>query len=515
MKRRPWLPSLCYSLVIDLSPKSFEQHTGFVEDLLRRMPRLRELELSNMDAALFEKLVPMQSFDLSFPALEALRLTCTSTSRQDPYHPSWWVEVSKLSAIRKELGRRVQDRTAALLESERQYKELADQYGTLPQVSPVGIFQTEPQGRFAFANPRFYEISGQLDTSPREGWRQNVRSEYVEKVEQIWDDAMSRWQPDRDVVTTEFPLKNGKWVQLGLRAFEKGYMGSITDISHQQEVEALQLREVETRAPNAEETCRSTDAFLDTASHELRNPLSGMWQNAEIVSASLKSLSKWLDRYIKQGMFDSSVVNEMRQELIENIEGVESIRVCADHQKWIADDIINVSKLNMGLLAIELAPFNFEDVLREVVKSFEATARDRHIALSLTQNASLDRLGIGVVVADAGRIRQLAYNFISNALKYGVRPSGGVVTVILDANDAALPPLPTSRRIADPDLSFSPPVGYVWCSVSVENSGRGLSAEQLEKRFARFSQGQSPLTNLAAFLFHRGQTSRPRHSATQ
>ncbi|GAA5985317.1 hypothetical protein JCM10908_002618 [Rhodotorula pacifica] len=394
----------------------------------------------------------------------------------------------QISEIRKELERRVQDRTVALLESERQYKELADRYRTLSQVSPVGIFQTEPSGRFAFANPRFYEISGHLETSQRETWRQNVRTEYAEKVGRFWDDAMSRWQPDRDVVTTELRFKNGNWVQLELRAFEKGYIGSITDISHQKEVEALQLQEVETRAQNAEETRRSTDAFLDMASHELRNPLSGMWQNAEVVSASLKSLSKWLDRSIKKGMFDSSVVDEMRQELIENIEGVESIRVCADHQKRIADDIINVSKLNMGLLSIELAPFNFEGVLREVVKSFEATARDRHIALSLTRNASLDRLGIGVVVADAGRIRQLAYNFISNALKYGVRPSGGVVTVILDANDAALPPSPTSRRIADPDLSFSPPTGYVWCSVSVEDSGRGLSAEQLDKLFARFSQ---------------------------
>ncbi|GAA5986755.1 hypothetical protein JCM10908_000882 [Rhodotorula pacifica] len=87
-KRRPWLPSLCYSFLIDLSPKSFKQHTALVEDLLRRMPRLRELELSNMTAALFERLVPMQSFNLSFPALESLSIKCTSTSRQDPYHPS-------------------------------------------------------------------------------------------------------------------------------------------------------------------------------------------------------------------------------------------------------------------------------------------------------------------------------------------------------------------------------------------------------------------------------------------
>ena len=83
-------------------------------------------------------------------------------------------------------------------------------------------------------------------------------------------------------------------------------------------------------------------------------------------------------------------------------------------------DIINVSKLNLGLLSIELAPCNLEGVLHDVLKSFDPIARNQHVELSFSRDPSLDRLGVEVVVADAGRIRQLAWNFVS-AAKFSMR----------------------------------------------------------------------------------------------
>jgi len=51
------------------------------------------------------------------------------------------------------------------------------------------------------------------------------------------------------------------------------------------------------------------------------------------------------------------------------------------------------------------------------------------------------------------------------------------------------PPIPSNAmRIASPNQSFDPPEDCVWCVVGVEDSGKGLSAEQLKLLFARFSQ---------------------------
>lgn len=87
----------------------------------------------------------------------------------------------------------------------------------------------------------------------------------------------------------------------------------------------------------------------------------------------------------------------------------------ADRGSTRPADIINVSKLNLGLLSIELAPCNLEGVLHDVLKSFDVIARCQHVELSLARDASLDRLGVEVVVADAGCIRQLAWNFVGAA----------------------------------------------------------------------------------------------------
>lgn len=53
----------------------------------------------------------------------------------------------QLGHMRKELERRVTERTAALIESEKKLKELAEQHQTLALVSPVGIFQCDTEGK--------------------------------------------------------------------------------------------------------------------------------------------------------------------------------------------------------------------------------------------------------------------------------------------------------------------------------------------------------------------------------
>ena len=136
----------------------------------------------------------------------------------------------QLGEVRKELERRVEERTAALAESERKYREISDQYQTLSLMSPVGIFQTDSSGQILFANPRFSEITGCSRAGPYAGWQDSVVPDDASKVHQMWDDAVQEWRGDRAVVTSEFRFVNGKWVQLELRVYERGYIGSLVSL---------------------------------------------------------------------------------------------------------------------------------------------------------------------------------------------------------------------------------------------------------------------------------------------
>ncbi|GAA5995793.1 uncharacterized protein JCM10292_004752 [Rhodotorula paludigena] len=394
----------------------------------------------------------------------------------------------QLGQMRKELERRVLERTAALLESEQKLKELAEQHQTLAQVSPVGIFQMDPTGKMIFVNPRYVEITQHPPDKPHEDWEDDVHPDDVERVRELLTDAMSNWRPDKGVATVEYRYKAGNWVQLELRSFDKGFIGSITDITHQKEVEAFHIREVEQRAQEADENRRNTEMFLDMSSHELRNPLSGVWQNAEVVSASLEKFVEFLDDLREGEEPRPDLVEDLHAEMLENVDAIESIMLCASHQTRIADDILNVSKLNMGLLSINVAPFDLVAAVREVVKTFEVQSHQQQIRLGVEQGPSLSQLKVDWIVADSGRIKQITYNFLTNALKYTVDSTRKTVTVHVDVY-AGPPPTPeNAMRIATPNQSFEPPEDCVWCVVGVQDSGKGLSQEQLGILFARFSQ---------------------------
>ncbi|BGO94263.1 hypothetical protein NBRC10512v2_006371 [Rhodotorula toruloides] len=394
----------------------------------------------------------------------------------------------QLGQMRKELERRVTERTAALLESEKKLKELADQHQTLALVSPVGIFQTDREGNMVFVNPQFYVISGHPEGVPHTEWPNDIWPDDRPKVEKLWSDAISNWAPDKHA-SFEYRYRKGNWAQLEIRSFEKGYIGSITDITHQKEVEAFHVSEVEQRARDAEENRRNTEMFLDMSSHELRNPLSGVWQNAEVVAVSLEKITQWLDDLRHGGKtLDPPTLEEMHEEMLENLDAIESIQICASHQTRIADDILNVSKLNMGLLTINVAPFDLVAAVGEVVKTFEVTSHQQHIQLSVQRGESLDKLKVDWIVADSGRIKQILYNFLTNALKYTADSQRKAVTVHLDAFETAPPTPSNAMRIASTDQSLEPPPDCVWCIVGVEDSGKGLTSEQLKLLFSRFKQ---------------------------
>jgi signal transduction histidine kinase len=138
------------------------------------------------------------------------------------------------------------------------------------------------------------------------------------------------------------------------------------------------------------------------------------------------------------------------------------------------DDILDLSGVQSGELALELAPVPLRAVAEETCTMLAGTARDAGVEV-------LDELGRGdelVVRADRRRLRQVLGNLISNAIKYN-RPGGWVRLGAGREGDRVC------LRVAD--------------------SGVGLSAEQCERLFRPFERlgaqrGAVPGTGLGLAL---------------
>ncbi|GAA6013850.1 hypothetical protein JCM10207_008212 [Rhodosporidiobolus poonsookiae] len=400
----------------------------------------------------------------------------------------------QLGLMRVELEKRVEERTRALIESEARNRSLAEKFSMLSTVSPTGVVEISPSGQIVYANPRWYEISGASIHRPAEEWKDTVVEEDWPKVEKLWQVATSGGEAaDSESSERQFRFKNGRWAQLEIRAsVEVGlpdgcFVGALTEITKQKEVELLHIREVEQRAADAEQTRINTEMFLDMSSHELRNPLSGVWQNAEVVSASLDKYVDLIDDLRDGHVPPTPELEALANEMQENVDAVESIMLCASHQQRIADDILQVSKLNMGLLTINPIACAIVPKMNEVLRVFDVECSQKGIALRLEAHPSIEEQRASWVKVDPSRLHQILLNFISNSVKYTTESTRKKrITVHIQAFPTQPPTREGALRVSQP-----PPVELddaVWIAIAVEDSGRGLSDEELTRLFARFSQ---------------------------
>ncbi|KAK4055384.1 hypothetical protein OIO90_003222 [Microbotryomycetes sp. JL221] len=400
----------------------------------------------------------------------------------------------QLGLMRIELEKRVEERTSAFIKSEAQNRALADKFSTLSAVSPVGILQADADGNIVYANPRFFDITGHPFDQPLSEWRKCVWDEDQAKLDAYHALVVSGQSYTAEWESLEIRFKNREdnWGQFDVRPYRDvdgrpGFVAAVTDISRQKRAEALHVQTVEARRVEADENRRNTEAFLDMSSHELRNPLSGVWQNAEVLAGSLENVLSVIEQLCSGKQVDPQTLESIRRELVEDAESVESILICASHQGRIADDILTVSKLNMGLLSIIPIPFDLPTRMNQVLRMFEAEAVQKKIALGVSVSESVDRLGARCIVADPSRLAQVLLNFLSNSIKYTSEAPCRRITVQIDAYDGPPPERTTAMRISQPqNLALAP--GHVWVSVGCQDSGKGLSADELKKLFARFTQ---------------------------
>lgn len=183
------------------------------------------------------------------------------------------------------------------------------------------------------------------------------------------------------------------------------------------------------------------DEFLANMSHELRTPLNGILGFSEILlSGQFGSLSERQHKY------------------------VSSIESSGKHLLGLINDLLDLAKIEAGKLDVTLENVVISELCQSSLMFVKQIALNKSIQLSFEQDMTYPYL-----IADQRRLKQILVNLLSNAVKF--TPEHGKVTL---------------RVIADPVKDC--------VDFAVEDTGIGISQEDLLRLFKPFTQVDSSLT---------------------
>ena len=205
------------------------------------------------------------------------------------------------------------------------------------------------------------------------------------------------------------------------------------------------LQELTTNLEQANIKLQSVDKlkteFLSLASHQLRSPLTAI---------------KGYTSMLLEGSFGAISDNQK--------EAIDRVFQSSSHLAKVVEDLLNVSKIEQGGLKYEMAPFDFEKVAQDLSTDLSITAQKKGLNLKYVSDGKPH-----TVMGDMEKIRQVVLNIIDNAIKYTEK---GSVTVAIKHND-----------VRNVDI------------LSVTDTGMGISPEEKEVLFQKFSRGEGGKTN--------------------
>ncbi len=227
--------------------------------------------------------------------------------------------------------------------------------------------------------------------------------------------------------------------QLGALAQREATIRSLLEGLSRKNDEATRARDTAIAAS------RAKGEFLAIMSHEIRTPL-----NAVLGLTGV--------------LLDAPIPPEQR-------EIVRTIRASGDSLLLLLNDILDFSKIEAGKLQLENAPFDVVDCAEDALDLFSAIAAEKGLDLSCQISTDVPGRAFG----DAGRVRQILVNLVSNAIKFTLR---GSVQVHVDAE-------PVDDAAGDVDTRFH---------FAVRDTGIGIPEDHLAALFQPFSQVDASTT---------------------
>ena len=219
--------------------------------------------------------------------------------------------------------------------------------------------------------------------------------------------------------------------------------------------------EINTKNKQLEEADRLKSEFLANMSHELRTPLNSIIGFSEVLLDGLRGeLAPGQKEYVEQ-ILDSG-----------------------QHLLSLINDILDLSKVEAGRMELDLEPLEIRTVLCDSLSIVLEKAGARSVDLSCEP-----ALDLGMLQADARKVKQILFNLLSNAVKF--TPEGGAVRLLAQrvGGEQAARDLPNGMRTALPGQNNTE-----FLEIEVKDSGIGIPVEGLPRLFQPFSQLESGIS---------------------
>ncbi len=242
----------------------------------------------------------------------------------------------------------------------------------------------------------------------------------------------------------DFPVIGRRVMLLNARRLQAGHHGELLVLAMEDVTARRRAEEEVAKAKEAAETANKTKSlFLANMSHELRTPLNAILGYSEM---------------LQEEALEQNLAEEFNADL-------QKINGAGKHLLTLINDILDLSKIEAGKMQLFLESFDLANLIEEVSAIIRPAVQKNSNQLMVECAADL-----GMMHADQVKVRQVLFNLLSNAVKF---TQAGEIRLEVD------------RRLMD---------GGEWIVFRVNDTGIGLSADQILKLFQDFSQADTSTT---------------------
>ena len=317
-------------------------------------------------------------------------------------------------------------------------RELKDQQEALNASAIVA--ETDTKGKIIYANEKFIEISkfsreeliGRDHRIINSGFHSK---EFFNdmwssiKAGKVWLGEIKNKAKDGSIYwvdTTIYPIKN----RLG--EIEK-FVAIRYDITDKKEI----MHDLEIATREARHALKAKETFFANMSHEIRTPLNGIIGFTDLL----------LDENLSTDVYNQ----------------IKSIKTCSNILNVLINDILDISKIDAGMLEMENISFSLAELVESTIEVFQVEAQKKNIEILHSINENIP----DYLISDPLRIRQVLINLIGNAIKF--TKNGNISINVIQ--------LEIIKNTDDFFIEFR-----------VKDDGIGISKENQDKLFNSYTQ---------------------------